>query len=200
MDDLQKKAEIYAAEKINDIMAKAITQAFLDGYQTGYKERDCEIASTVNIDGNIDICDLGLPSGILWSQNYLKDETDETIYLPYAKAAKLGLPSKEQFEELIENCKWQGDYSSTRITFYGAICIGATGERIPFNSCGYMEDEQYVHVPHYGGGYAYFWIQDDEDGTEKNAVRISEVIDGKPKIEYVKIFSGYKLPVLIVRK
>ena len=35
---------------------------------------------------------------------------------------------------------------------------------------------------------------------EKNAVRIYDVEGGKPKMEIVKIFSGYKLPVLIVRQ
>lgn len=123
---------------------------------------------------------------------------DITI-VPYAKAAKLGLPSKEQVEELIENCRWQGDYSSTGITFYGAICIGATGEKIDFKSIGYHEDAKSVDAPNYGGGNAYFWIHDDEDGDEKNAVRIYGVENKKPVMEIVKIFSGYKLPVLIVR-
>ena len=46
----------------------------------------------------------------------------------------------------------------------------------------------------------YFWIHDEEEGDEKNAVRIYSMENGKPKLEIVKIFSGYKLPVLIVRK
>ncbi|MBQ2366780.1 MAG: hypothetical protein II296_00485 [Bacteroidaceae bacterium] len=130
----------------------------------------------------------------------MENEEGETNYLPYIKAAKLGLPSKDQVDELIEKCRWQGEFSSTRISFYGAICIGATGERISFESRGYMEDETIVGAPNYGGGNAYFWIHDEEDGDEKNAVRIYHVENGKPTMEIVKIFSGYKLPVLIVRK
>ena len=80
------------------------------------------------------------------------------------------------------------------------ICIGTNGEKISFGSSGYKEDERKVGVPNYGGGNAYFWIQDEENGDKKNAVRIYSVKDGKPKLEIVKIFSGYKLPVLIVRK
>ena len=38
MGNLQEKAEIYAAEKMNDLMAKAIAQAYADGYRDGYKE------------------------------------------------------------------------------------------------------------------------------------------------------------------
>ncbi len=196
MDELQRKAEIYAAEKMNELMTKAIVQAYIDGY----KDRDSEIMKMDYIEEGINVHDLGLPSGTLWSLNYLEDEEKETKYLPYIKAVKLGLPTKEQVEELIDNCKWQGESSSSGLTFYGAICIGANGERIAFNSSGYMEDEKNVGAPYYGGGNAYFWIQDEEDGNEKNAIRIYDVENGKPKMEIVKIFSGYKLPVLIVRK
>jgi hypothetical protein len=196
MNELQRKAELYAAEKMNELMTKAITQAYIDGY----KYRESEIMKVDCIEEKIDIQDLGLPSGTLWSLNYLKDEEEDIKYLPYVKAVKLGLPTKEQIEELIENCRWQGEFSSSGLTFYGAICIGANGERIAFNSSGYMEDEEKVGTPYYGGGNAYFWIQDEEEENEKNAVRIYDVENGKPKMEIVKIFSGYKLPVLIVRK
>ena len=84
------------------------------------------------------------------------------------------------------------------MTLYAAICIGATGERISFESSGYKEGEVTVGA-YYGGANAYFWIYDEEDGDEKNAVRIYDVENGKPKMEIVKIFSGYKLPVLIVK-
>ena len=199
MKDIQERAESYAAEKMNDLMAKAIAQAYADGFRDGYKEWDSESVKFDSIEGEICVHDLGLPSGTLWSLHYLENEEEETNYLPYIKAAKLGLPSKDQVDELIENCRWQGEYSSTGLSFYGAICIGASGERISFDSRGYMEDDRRVGAPNYGGGNAYFWIHDEEAGDEKNAVRICGVTEGKPKIEIVKIFSGYKLPVLIVR-
>lgn len=200
MNDLQIKAEAYAAEKMNELMTKAIAQAYMDGYRNGYKDRDSEIEGSGYMEGEISVHDLGLPSGTLWSLNYLNDESERTDFLPYIKAAKLGLPTKEQVDELIENCRWCGDYSSSRITFYGAVCIGANGEKITLDSKGYRVDKQTVGAPNYGGGSAYFWIHDEEEGDEKNAVRIYEVENGKPKMEIVKIFSGYKLPVLIVRK
>lgn len=197
MSELQERAELYAAEKMNELMAKAIAQAYVDGYRNGYNDRDSEFAKLDDIGGEIDVHDLGLPSGTLWTLDYWEGEEEE--FLPYAKAAKLGLPSKEQVYELIENCRWQGDYSSSGMSFYGAICIGATGERISFKSLGYKQDEKRVDAPNYGGGRAYFWIHDDEEGAEKNAVKIYGVIDGKPRVEIVKMFAGYKLPVLFVR-
>lgn len=200
MNELQEKAEAYAAEKLNELMSKAIAQAYMDGYQNGYKNRDCEIEKSDHAEGGICVHDLGLPSGTLWSLNYLKDEYEDTEYLPYVKAVRLGLPTKEQVDELIENCRWHGDFSSSRITFYGAVCIGANGEKITLKSNGYKVDERTVDGPNYGGGNAYFWIYDEEEGDEKNAVRIYYVENDKPKMEIVKIFSGYKLPVLVVRK
>ena len=199
-NELQERAEIYAADKLNEFMAKAIAQAYVDGYRDGYKDRDCEVGVEDYAKGKISVHDLGLPSGTLWTLDYLKDEEDNTNYLPYVKAAKLGLPSKEQVDELIEKCRWQGDSSSSGLSFYGAICIGASGDRISFESAGYKENEKRVGAPYYGGGNAYFWIYDEEDGDKKNAVRIYGVVDGKPKMEIVKIFSGYRLPVLVVRK
>ena len=200
MNELENKAKIYASEKVNGLMAKVIAQAYMDGYQNGYSDRDMNIGESVPTNDKTSVHDLGLPSGTQWTMGYLEDENEETKYLPYAKAAELALPSKEQVDELMEKCRWQGDFSSSGMTFYGAVCIGANGERISFNSYGYKEDERTVGAPNYGGGSAYFWIKDDEDGDEKNAVRIYGVENRKPMMEIVKIFSGYKLPVLLVGK
>lgn len=200
VNKLEERAEIYAAEKMNELMAKAIAQAYVDGYRDGYKDRGCENVDLNYVEGKIDVHDLGLPSGRLWTLEYLKDEEKETDYLPYCRAAKLGLPTKEQVDELVTNCRWQGEYSSSGMSFYGAICIGVNGERISFESAGYKEGDMTKGAPNYGGGNIYFWIDDEEDGDEKNAVRIYGIENKKPKMEIVKIFSGYKLPVLIVRK
>ena len=96
MNELQERAEIYAAEKMNELMSEAIAQAYIDGYRNGYKDRDCEIGKLDLIEEKIEVHDLGLPSGTLWTLNYLEDEEESTNYLPYVKAAKLGLPTKEQ--------------------------------------------------------------------------------------------------------
>ena len=198
MENLNERAANYAAEKANELLANAIAQAYADGYRDGYNEAENK-GNSAGID-DAEVFDLGLPSGTWWSLEYLKDEKGDADYLPYPDASKLGLPTLEQVEELIKRCKWQGSWSSSRQTFYGADCQGASGRIIEFLSFGYKEGEKLVGVPHYGGGVAYFWIQDVEDGDEKKAVRIYDVEDGKPKMEIVKIFSGYKLPVLIVRQ
>ena len=197
MTDFAEKAGKYAAEKTNELFSKAIAQAYADGYRDGYK--DCQEVNTekiVNIDG---LVDLGLPSGTLWSPSYMEDE-GEVQNLPYGKAFKLGLPTEEQIKELLKYGKWYGDYSTTRQTFYAAICRGASGEEITINCFGYEENGKNVGAPYYGGGNAYFWIFDNEEGDYKKAVHISSVDDGVPNLEIVKLFSGYKLPVLRVGK
>lgn len=98
-------------------MAKAIAQAYIDGYRSGYKDRDCGIGEQGYVEGKIEVHELGLPSGTLWTLNYLEDQDGEIDYRPYVKADKLGLPTKEYVDELIENCRWLGEYSSSRLTF-----------------------------------------------------------------------------------
>jgi hypothetical protein len=199
MENLNERAANYAAEKANELLAKAIAQAYEDGYRDGYKDRaekiDCAIDNT-----DIEYVDLGLPSGTRWSKEYLKDEKGFAAYYSYDDVKRLGLPSREQVEELISKCRWKGSYSTTGQTFYDATCKGKNSNEILVQCEGIMEFDDVRYSTRYGGGRAYFWIIDDSDDDEKSAVCIYGVEKEKPKMEIEKIFSGYKLPVLLVRK
>ena len=199
MNELKDKAAHYAAEKTNEIIAKAIAQAYADGYRDGYKE--CQDKVTVDLScNNIEFVDLGLPSKTAFSSKFLKDEKGNNCYLPYEKAAEFDIPTKEQIEELFEKCRFQGDFSSSGQSFYGASCIGNNSNYIWIQSAGYKEKDKLVRVPQFGGGNAYFWIRDNADGDEKCAVRLYYEKNGKPEYEFVKVFTGFKLPVLVTRK
>jgi hypothetical protein len=192
MIELTTKAEKYAVEKTNEVMVKAIAQAYADGYRDGYKDREEEIPVDLH-DKKTEFVDLGLPSGTLWAKDYETDDNDKTIYLPYHTAEEYQLPTEEQWNELLEICRWKGEYSSSGLFFYGVTCIGPNGNSIYLRSKGYVQDKEIL----YGG--IYFWISDNGDTNEKNAIHVSEGTKRIPEKEIVNFFSGYKLPIRIVR-
>lgn len=77
--------------------------------------------------------DLGLPSGTLW-----KDKNEEGLYTYYTVKEKFrgSLPSKEQFEELLNVCQWVWKENGYRV-------VGPNGRSI------FLPAE----------GYIYFWDQ-----------------------------------------
>ena len=194
MENLNERAANYAAEKVNELLANAIAKAYADGYRDGYKDRDERIASS-NSDSNLQFVDLGLPSGTKWLIGFIEGDGD-CLYLPYANAAAMDIPTKEQVEELMNYCNLRENRSSGGQIFYGIYCLGNTGSEIYLDGRNYMigDDLQYT----WGVFHIYFWIRDDEDSEQKNAVRITGLKDGKPEMEIVKLFSGFKLPVMLV--
>ena len=88
----------------------------------------------------VEIIDLGLPSGLLWSLKYRIDEEGTPLYLTYEEAAALDIPTEEQFFELVNCCKWEhimgyvdrGGYSYKQTV--GKYCEGDNGEYIKFDN------------------------------------------------------------------
>lgn len=191
MENLNERAANYAAEKANELLANAIAQAYADGYRDGVKDRDEEIVSP-----NLEFVDLGLPSGTKWSSK-LMGEDDFADYLAYADATSYELPTIEQVEELVNYCRWQGDRSSSGQTLWGATCIGKNGKEIYIRSWGYKEGDRLCCYG-YGADTIFFWIRNEEEGDEMKAIKLNNVKDEKPEFEIVKLFSGYKLPVMLV--
>lgn len=191
--EITERAGNYAEGKANEAITKAIAQAYADGYRDGYKDREEEIPVDLR-DNKTEYVDLGLPSGTLWSNDYEK-ENGETLYLPYGEAAKYAIPTEEQWKELREYCEWILRRRSSGEDYSGVTCIGPNGNSTYFEFRGRKED--YNDIP--DNWRCYFWILDNEDNIEKNNVFIGEWNRGmRTKIE--KTFSGYKLPVRLVRK
>lgn len=189
--ELIEKAANYAAEKANDAITNAIAQAYADGYRDGYKDREQEIPVDLR-DNKTEYVDLGLPSGTLWAKDYEKKDKDY-LFLPFRNATKYDLPTVEQWKELLEFCVLKG--MSTVDTFCGITCIGPNGNSVLFRSEGYYEN-----TTNCGEGRVYFWLQDDEEGLKKNAIRIGAWRrEDTYKNRISKLFSGYKLPVRLVR-
>lgn len=188
MIELIDKAEKYAAEKTNEVMAKAIAQAFADGYHAGYKDCKEEIPADLR-DKQTEFVDLGLPSGTLWANDYEK-ESDSLIFLPYERACGYNLPNIEQLKELLNICKW----NFTRNSFKDIVevqCVGPNGNFVNFTRTGYIKIDT-VESENYIG---YFWIKEDKEEYEKSAGCFS----WNKEMHISKEYSGYKLPIRLVR-
>ncbi len=201
MENLNERAANYSAEKTNELLTRAIAQAYKDGYNNGYKE--CADDHDIDLYVDVDFVDLNLPSGLLWSSKYRMGEEYKPLYLTYEEASAMDIPTEEQFNELVENCNWshimgyvgRGGYDIRQPV--GKYCNSVNGERISF----YDEGMKYI-----GSGYVprgiRFWIRDDEDNAEKKSVYIDDQLsEGKPIVKIEKVDAAKAIiPVMLVRK
>ncbi len=192
MEDLREKANNYAEENVINVLKEAFAKVYADGYSDGYK--DCKEEIPVDLyDKKTEYVDLGLPSGTLWSMDYERDG-DGILFQPHINTGMLNIPTRKQWEELVDVCKWEYDKSGS---FHEAYCIGPNGKILKFCLSGMVHVDKKVEE-----GSAYFWISEQQDGNEKSAVCIYDVT--KNGINYTdkevrSIFSGYKLPVRLVK-
>lgn len=192
MKELTEIATKYAMEKTNQVIVNTIAKAYTDGYRDGYKDREEENPIDLHSD-DTEFVDLGLPSGTLWSVDYIKKDED-VIYLPYHETENLQLPSEDLWKELLETCRWHADHSSSGHTLYGVTCIGPNGSSVYFSTSGYKRDNISCN-----GGSVRFWISDSDGDLEKNSVYIGLGKGLTAQKETRKMFSGYKLPIRLVR-
>ena len=201
MENLNERAANYTAEKTNELLTRAIAQAYKDGYNNGYKE--CADDHDIDLYVDVDFVDLNLPSGLLWSSKYRLGEEYKPLYLTYEEASAMDIPTEEQFNELVENCNWshimgyvgRGGYDYRQPV--GKFCEGVNGERILFDGNG-MKYIKSNYVPH----GIRFWIRDDEDKSEKKSVYIEDQLsDIKPIWTIEKVDATTALiPVMLVKK
>ena len=193
--NILEQADKYAEGKANEAITKAIADAYIEGYKAGYKDREEEIPMELR-DNKTEYIDLGLPSRTLWSTDYEKLDR-EYLYLPYEKAEYLKIPTKEQWEELKTSCKWEYDIDNY-YDFICCRCVGPNGQILKFERTGRIITEGNVDE-----WEAFFWIEDDSDLNEKNSIHMfnygKELNKENGRCELSKNFSGYKLPVRLVR-
>ena len=94
--------------------------------------------------------DLGLPSGTLW-----KDKNENGFFTYDEAVSRFGssLPSKEKFEELKSECKWEWNGSGCKVT-------GPNGNSIVLPASGYRHCDGGVD---YVGSSGYYWSSSPKD-------------------------------------
>lgn len=182
--EITEKAKEYAKGKAMDALTTVIEQAYADGYNDGLNrlkneelEAEKEHVKYVSID---------LGEGVFWSVGYMKNKTVRTEKLPYVDALKLNIPTKEEIEKLISVC--QVDY--VREThFHGLKFTGVNGEqlRLPYETYDEQDDK--------GKQEVIFWVKDEESGNERTYAKVT-----KKECTFSKVFMGYKLPVVLIKK
>lgn len=199
MNELEEKAKIYAEEKANELIAKAIAQAYADGYRDGY--RKCAEDYDASVYLNVEWVDLGLPSGTLWSSNYLQDEEGNVKFLTYEEASVLYIPTEEQVKELIDNCKWEhikGYHNRFGYSFLepvGKELEGPNGKHVSFREKGYRHNNQPVTENDIN-----FWIRDNDDNEEKKTAYMNcGHINGIPDLGITQKDGLLQMPVFVVR-
>ena len=196
--ELTEKAEKYAVGKANVAMDKAIAQAYADGYRQGYKDREDEIPVDLR-DNKTEFVDLGLPSRTLWSTDYERNDNN-ILLLPHAKASKLHIPNVEQWEELRNYCQWEFDIDKS-YDLCKALCVGPNGNVLKFERTGKKDFDTLSEV-----WEVFFWIKDEKEGNEKNALHMYNGGKKGPGAFYKSaqtviedFFTGYKLPIRLVK-
>lgn len=204
MKELKEVSTNYAIERTNEMFSQIVAQAFADGYRMGYKDREDEMPIDFH-DGKTEFVDLGLPSGTLWSTDYEREGKD-LIFLPHGKAELLNIPTMEQWEELFESCRWEcvtPNGAQTDSNIIEVLCVGPNGNILKFERTGMYKVTENIC----GSGEIFFWLMNNEEDSEKNSVNLSRILSYVSNNNYyyqsnyriTKMFSGYKLPVRLVR-
>lgn len=184
--DIKERSRKYAEGKALSAIEAAIEQAYFDGYNDGLNHHENEKLEAIK--EGVEYVDLDLPSGTLWSSTCINDGNNYRL-LPYIEAAKLSIPTKEQFEELYSNCKRRNLYEEVSVV--GCILIAKTGKVITI---------PYVKVNDISPSFRKlcFWLRDDSDSEEKDSAAEDNCNRVQPFFTK-KYYMGYKLPLMLVK-
>ena len=186
----EELAAQFAEQKVEEL-TKAIKEAYLKGYEQGSLDN----SGTVSIN-NVSYVDLGLPSGTLWSEYPLfhLDYGYKQKRLSYVEAARLPIPTKEQWDEVCQLCRFEKEK-----------IIGPSGKRIGYKWApgGYL-----IHDLGEGckKGEQMYWLKGEVDSNNEAPTMIYDLeITGQ--FNFIKNhikgssrhFTGYKLPVFLVK-
>lgn len=172
------------------ILSSLIKKIYMAGYRKGKQDSQ----QTITID-NVEYFDLGLPSGTLWSCAPQYFHYGWHLYLnTYEEAKKLGLPTKEQWEELLLNC----DIFNKESKWGLPRLIGPNGQRLGYPLCknDSVKYTTYTLGENCKKGRNKFWLLSEPDNNHL----VDVIVFDKNVLEYDKHFTGYRLPYFLVKK
>ena len=190
------KAEEYAEGKVIEALNQVVADAYMAGYNAGYQDGIDKVAKD-SVSEETEFVDLGLPSGTLWSSDYVKDDKANAIYVTQENSADYEIPTYEQFKELMDECKWEqkSEKNWTESGFYywhdWAICLGPNGNKITFEKTGLYEATDCLARKE----EILFWLNNKEF-FHRNCANITL---NNLEVGSENIFSGYKLPIRLVK-
>ena len=139
------KSKQYSEKNTMGIIKGVVQKVFADGYKEGFESgyqagKEGRYEKSEYVEDGVTYVDLGLPSGTLWADDYLRDEEGNIMYLTVKEASCLPVPSKEQIKELIDQCSYiPVDYPNTACVTRAEI-RGQKHKKLIFESTGYIED------------------------------------------------------------
>ena len=133
-------SEKNAMTLVNEVFQKVFADGYKEGFESGYQAgREGRYEKSEHVEDGVKYVDLGLPSGTLWADDYLRDEEGNIMYLTVKEASCLPIPSEEQIEELFEACDYYPtEYSGTAYVMSAEI-RGQKHKKLVFESTGYIE-------------------------------------------------------------
>lgn len=190
------KAKEYAEGKVIEALSQVVADAYMAGYNAGYQDGYNKVVKDSVTEGT-EYVDLGLPSGTLWSSDYVNDDKDNAIYVTQENSANYEIPTYEQFKELMDECKWEqkSEKNWTEGGFYywheWVICLGPNGNKITFEKTGLYEATDCLTRT----SEILFWL----NKKEYFHANCANITLNNLEIGSKNVFSGYKLPIRIVK-
>lgn len=189
-----ENAKEYAEGKVTKALSQVVADAYMAGYNAGYQDGYNKVVKDSVSEGS-EFVDLGLPSGTLWSSDYVKDDNGNAIYVPQENSADYEIPTYEQFKELMDECKWdqktEKKWTEWENYYYHdwAICLGPNGNKITFEKTGLYEATGSLTRT----SEIFFWLNDKESNC-------ASITFDSLNIGSENMFSGYKLPIRLVKR
>ena len=190
------KAKKYAEGKVADALSQVVADAYLAGYNAGYQDGIDKVAKD-SVSEETEFVDLGLPSGTIWSSDYVKTDNGNVVYVTKENCVDHDIPTFEQWKELVDECKWKqmSEKNWTESGFYHwhewAICLGPNGNKITFEKTGIYETTD----SRTRTSEILFWLNNKEY-FHRNCASITL---NDLNVDSENVFSGYKLPIRPVK-